>query len=1043
MTRLRRASLVTVSLLWVLITIITYFLGGVATLGLSGYVLVVLAASLLIGEGGGRFFFVISAGAALLAYLASLRGLLPGENFPDSPQVTWISQGVVFLLIAVLLHFSFRKLNLALESARQNELRMGRRAAQIQAAAEVSRDAAAAHDVDTLADRAVNLILERFGYYHAGVFLLDERSEYALLKAATGEAGQKMIAAGYRLKAGQEGIVGHVAASGQPRIAHEVGKDEIHLANPLLPETRSELALPLKTSQKIIGVLDVQSRQPPAFDEDDVAILQTMADQLAIAFESARLLDETRRQIAELTVLHAVASAAAESASEHSLIESATQVIGKTLYPDNFGLILLDERSGLLHAHSSYREHSGATMVPIPVGAGIAGQVAQDGKPRLIADVLQEPAYASHNPAIRSRLVVPLKSGNRVIGVINAESTRPDAFTEADQRLLVTLAGQLATAIQKIRLIEETQHQVIELGLLLNSSAAVSTSLNLDTVLDASVRQITAALDVDGCCILTWEREKECLVYLRDFSPDHRWQPAQPGSLLPLAEFPHFRRVLEEGSVLESTPDYMQDHPRQAEWLQARTAHSLLLAPLIARSRVIGILVLVNSSQVRQYAAREIALFQTMANQLATGLEHARLYEAELRRLEELEALRRASLRLTSSLEWQPALDAVLLQALNLVAADAAYIYLYDGKKLSFGSARLSDGTHQKPHLHPRLLEMMLAVAQTGEVLVLPDIRAHPRLQEYPANGALLGFPLRIGRRILGVMNLAFLETHHADENELRVLSLLADQAAIALENARLYSAAQRRARELASALDKLRELDTLKNEFVQNVSHELRTPLTIIRGYAELLQNQDLGEIQPEQAEPLAIIVRRARMMSKLVEDLTTILESEANAVKREPVDLGQLLTTYLADFQNHLDQAGLRLETSIEPGLPVVLGDPDHLLRVVDNLLGNALKFTPRDGAIQVSLYRQEHLLMLEVSDTGVGIPPDQQERIFERFYQVDGSTTRRYSGTGLGLALVKEVVETHGGSVAVQSQVGRGTTFTVKLPAASPQAVTSLSA
>jgi len=174
-----------------------------------------------------------------------------------------------------------------------------RRTVQLQVAAEVARDAITAHDAGELLDRAVNLIRERFGFYHAGIFLVDERGEYAVLKAATGEAGRQMLEQGHKLKVGEAGIVSQVTGTGQPRIAPAVDADAAHFKNPLLPETRSEMALPLKVGERVIGALDVQSVQEAAFDEDDVAILRVMADQLAVVIEKARLFERTQAALEE------------------------------------------------------------------------------------------------------------------------------------------------------------------------------------------------------------------------------------------------------------------------------------------------------------------------------------------------------------------------------------------------------------------------------------------------------------------------------------------------------------------------------------------------------------------------------------------------------------------------------------------------------------------------------------------------------------------------------------------------------------------------
>jgi FOG: GAF domain len=171
---------------------------------------------------------------------------------------------------------------------------LARRTAQLEAASEVARRAAAIRDVQTLLDETVRLISQRFGFYHAGVFLVDEAGEYAVLRAASSEGGQRMLARGHRLAVGEVGIVGYVAGTGKPRIALDVGEDAVFFSNPDLPHTHSEMALPLKVGERVIGVLDVQSVEPSAFTDEDVAVLQTMADQIALAIENARLLQRPR-----------------------------------------------------------------------------------------------------------------------------------------------------------------------------------------------------------------------------------------------------------------------------------------------------------------------------------------------------------------------------------------------------------------------------------------------------------------------------------------------------------------------------------------------------------------------------------------------------------------------------------------------------------------------------------------------------------------------------------------------------------------------------
>lgn len=333
-------------------------------------------------------------------------------------------------------------------------------------------------------------------------------------------------------------------------------------------------------------------------------------------------------------------------------------------------------------------------------------------------------------------------------------------------------------------------------------------------------------------------------------------------------------------------------------------------------------------------------------------------------------------------------------------------------------------------------------VVQHGESLIVPDTRADPRHYEPVSQRvglavrSILTVPLRARQDVIGVIQVVDTELDRFSSSDLTLMEPLAATAAIAIENARLFAKEEQRAAELAFSLEQQRELDRFKDQLIQNVSHELRTPLGLIHTYAQLLENGELGDLQPAQHEPIAVIARRTKMLGKIVEDLTAILETETQKSHRELVDMADLVNKMLVDFNLAVAKAGLTLEVQVEPDLPPVFGNPTHLNQVLDNLLGNALKFTPAGGSISVSLAKEHNKLVLHVSDTGVGIPNDQLGRVFERFYQVDGSMSRRFGGAGLGLALVKEVVEAHGGKVDLDSQVGQGSTFTVTLPTAEVQ-------
>jgi signal transduction histidine kinase len=883
LVRLRQvlvAALFLPASMWVLISALVFFTGGMQSPGFVFYAVVAVLAAMLTGVGAGGLYlllmFLISAGFVY----AEQVGWLPSPILNEVTAVEWaLAYGLSFLWAMGLIYINVIDLRRLLLHSRQSEealkennrelhaMRVSlqnyarsleRRVVHLQVAAEIAREATLLDKMDDLLNRAVTLVRDRFGFYHAGIFLVE--NDYAVLRAATGEAGAAMLAAQHQLKVGEVGIVGYVTGTGQPRIALDVGTDAAYFRNPYLPETRSEMAVPLQVGRQIIGALDVQSRQANAFHSEDIAILQTLSDQLAIAIENARLYESAQRRLDELTTLHAVALAAAEATSQDELIERATQLIGEKLYPNNFGILLVDDAAGVLRFHPSYRGLDDALkQVAYPVGQGVIGRVAADGRVMRVSEVTRQPAYLDIHAGMQSELCVPLNVGGQVIGVINAEHTRSGAFTQADERLLLAFSGQLATAIEKVRLFE-----------------------------------------------------------------------------------------------------------------------------------------------------------------LAT------------RRAAALEALRQAGLSITANLEVMAVFEAILQHTVKLVQCDSARIYRYDGKTLIFGTALGRDGKPHGPIPPPRPQGLTYTVARTGQRMVVSDVTRHALFANLYSQGALAGLPLRCGEDVIGVMNIVFEKTpHHFDAFELHVLELLADSAAIALTNAQLYADAQERARALSLALAEREELDRLKDELIQNVSHELRTPVAIIRGYADLLAQEELGALLPEQADAVAVIARRVTLLGKIVDDLTTMMETEARPAYRESVQLAELVQRVVQDFHTSLANAGLTLALDLPRQAPLVQGNAAHLTRLVDNLIGNAIKFTPVGGTIGVSLSFDQAVVQLQVCDSGVGIPSDKLTRIFDRFYQVDGSTTRRYGGTGLGLALVKEIAVAHGGQVSVESEVGRGSTFTITLP------------
>jgi PAS domain S-box-containing protein len=339
------------------------------------------------------------------------------------------------------------------------EMKLERRAVQLRAAAEVARDATTARDLEELLNRAVNLVRDRFGFHHAGIFLVDEQGEYAILTAASGQAGQAMLEDNYKLKVGGAGIVGYVTRRGQPRIALDVGADAVHFKNPYLPDTRSELALPFKVGGRVIGALDVQSQQSAAFDEEDVQVLQIMADQLAVAIENVRLVTELQSRLREISVLYQSYSQEAWSRARSSETATGYEYDRARVMPLNRQL-----------SPDAVEQLKAGQIVTLETGqAGDSGQ--------------------------RSTLVAPLMLRGQMIGAVGFEQDElTRQLSPEDRAVIEAVTSQVALALENARLFEEAQRRASREQLSSAVTARIRASLDIDTVLKTAVQEMRQAL---------------------------------------------------------------------------------------------------------------------------------------------------------------------------------------------------------------------------------------------------------------------------------------------------------------------------------------------------------------------------------------------------------------------------------------------------------------------------------------------------------------------------------------------------------------------
>lgn len=264
--------------------------------------------------------------------------------------------------------------------------------------------------------------------------------------------------------------------------------------------------------------------------------------------------------------------------------------------------------------------------------------------------------------------------------------------------------------------------------------------------------------------------------------------------------------------------------------------------------------------------------------------------------------------------------------------------------------------------------------------------------------------------------------------------------AALQESNRTLERRVAERTIELRRALERLTELNQLKANLISNVSHELRTPLAHIKGYVEMVASASLGPLSPEQDNAFKVIQRATERLERLIEDLIAFSSAsrEGLQLKLQPVQLPDLVKGAVSRSAEKAVKAGVELGTDIADGLPPVRADVERLTWVLYQLVDNGVKFTPAGGRVTVEVRQQDDLVTVSVQDTGIGIPADRQSEIFEPFHQLDGSTTRRYGGTGLGLAMVRLILEAHGTAVQVHSAEGTGSTFSFSFPSTGATAV-----
>jgi signal transduction histidine kinase len=1019
------------------VSIFAYGVGGVA-LGLSpiAFAIPVVTASVLLHPYAS---FPVALLASVLVVAVRIGRL--GTGIDVAAPLTYFLLALVSSVMARSLEHALADLLLINQELDQRVADrtqdLERQSIQLQTASEVARDATATLDVDQLLGEAVRLISSRFGFYHAAVYLIDERGEYALLRAASSEGGKSVLERGHSVTVGKTGIVGHVAGAGEPYFALDVSKDELYSATPELPATRSEMALPLIGHGKVIGVLDVQSIQEASFAEEDVAALSTVADQLANAIENARLFSAELRRRREAETLDRATQALATTLDLHQVLESILSELQRVVPYDSASVQLLrDERLEIIGGHGfpNPGELSGVSF-DVAATDNPNSEVVRRRAPLIVEDVpamypefRKEPQAATGS---RAWLGVPLLFGDQLIGILALDKREPGSYSREHASLVSAFAAQAAIAIENARLFEEAQRHVTELTALHNIDLAITSTLNLDEVLQAIYEQVSDTLDVTTFYIALYNEKSDDI---------HARLVVNQGERMP-----PFTAKLGEGSglagwvVRNRQPVWVGDLEKERDALPVEPirigtpARSLMACPLVVRDKVVGV-ISAQCSEPDAFDEGHRRLFAGIASQVAVAVENARLFEETSRRLKEARLIQEVVLAGASTLNFNLVLERSVKALNRTLGIDRLGFLLPDEEDCMLVShpslVGFAEGAFRIP-IEDSLAGRAYRTGRPARVQNMMRTPVYPGQE--PETGSALSVPVRVGDRIVAVLHVEVPQAGAFGEDELRLFTTIAGQLGVTLENARLYQRLEAQAAELSRAYEELQEFDRLRTQLVQNVGHELRTPLGLIKGYVELLLEGEMGDVPDNQLAALQIMRDRTTTLARLIHNLTMLQAIPREALVLASVSVIDVVRNVLDEHRRSAEEAGITFSEDLPAELPRVVGDQERLELVFSHLVDNAIKFSPAGGTVTIRASANQQRISVSVIDQGIGIPAEHLGRIFERFYQVDGSASRRFGGMGIGLALVWEIVEAHGGTVEVESEPGKGSSFTITLPQA----------
>jgi len=836
----------------------------------------------------------------------------------------------------------------------------------------------------------------------------------------------------------------------------------------LNPRIRTLLVMPLLRDGATLGGIVIRRARVQPFTTKQVALLRAFADQAAITIENARLAQSLGDRNRELTEALEQQTATSEILRVISSSPGDLAPVFETLLAN--GIRLCEAQRGMLMTYDGdvFRTVAHRGLGPealayflIPGRPGPLtglGRMQRERQPVHIPDILDDPAYAAGDPerlttarllGARTVLWVPITHKTTLVGalVIYRAEVRP--FTGGQLALLQTFADQAVIAIESVRLFTELQARNRALSEALEQQTATSAILraisgsptDVEPVLDEIAEHAARLCDALFAAVYRFDGARLHLGAHHNYPPAALERSRQFFPAAPTRRFFSGRAILDRAVV--HVPDTAQDHEVVQDFLREADFHSVLCVPMLREGEPAGVITVWRAT-VGPFSDRQVALLKTFADQGVIAIENARLFSelqqrtGELgRSVEQLQALSEVGQAVSSTLDLDAVLQAIVTRAAQLAGTRGCSIWEYDERAEVFS---LRATTILDPEIEKILRSAGLRkgegsigrAAFTRAPVQIPDVGA-AGAYEGPlrdalvraGGGSVLALPFLHEDRLLGGLTVSRRATGEFPPDAVALLSTFAAQSAIALQNARLYRELEAKSRELEVA-------SRHKSQFLANMSHELRTPLNAILGYGEMLSDGIYGELPAAARDVLGRVDASGRHLLDLINDVLDLSKIEAGQLVLTMTDysMEEVVQSVVASLEALATAKNLVLAVDLAPDLPTGRGDQRRLAQVLLNLVGNAIKFT-EEGGVGVQVTAPDAAFEVAVRDTGPGIAPADQERIFEEFQQADTATTRPRGGTGLGLAIARRIVAMHGGRLWVESIPGEGSTFRFSVP------------